>query len=286
MSEVLRNVSQEELDEALKYGNLDFRECRFEHLVFERRLDCADFSASHFRDCRFHDCSIQNADFSYARIDDAMVRNVCLIGSNFYGAEIQYTNFHDCDMRKTRFMLADLKNLNLIGCDFSHSTLDCTVMNNVKCEAVKAESMRRPPTLRIELPGASAYTGYQHRRRIMQLFCPESAEAKAPELNLINAGYTITRYVVFENGWGFALGENTAAASKYVSWYLFERDGQFSYEWGRYGNDFHTILSNYEGRIKEYVQDYGVKVKHKGGQQTPIPEPPPTRKQKRDAPER
>ena len=49
-----------------------------------------------------------------------------------------------------------------------------------------------------------------------------------------NAGYEIRGSVLFDNGRGFALGENDRAPAPFVTWQFAEENGHRDYFWGHY----------------------------------------------------
>ena len=75
-------------------------------------------------------------------------------------------------------------------------------------------------------------------------------------------GYEIKRSILFENGKGFALGENLNDPANYVTWKFKEENGERSYYWGHYKTSLEVATRDYELRITEYQQQY--KVSEKG----------------------
>lgn len=76
-----------------------------------------------------------------------------------------------------------------------------------------------------------------------------------------NQGYAILKTVMLENGRGFALGENPAAPSPYVTWACYnDEKGQRQYEWGHYGDDRAALEQDLTGRVQEYQRLYNVKI--------------------------
>mgnify|MGYP000691783059 FL=1 len=76
-----------------------------------------------------------------------------------------------------------------------------------------------------------------------------------------NQGYAILKAVMLENGRGFALGENPAAPSPYVTWACYDDEkGQRQYEWGHYGDDRAALEQDLTGRVQEYQRLFKVKI--------------------------
>lgn len=75
-------------------------------------------------------------------------------------------------------------------------------------------------------------------------------------------GYEIKRAIVFEDGRGFALGENPQAVQPFATWQFTEgKNGKRDYYWGRYFNNQAAATRNYEYRVSEYQYDNGVSEK-------------------------
>lgn len=76
-----------------------------------------------------------------------------------------------------------------------------------------------------------------------------------------NQGYAILKAVMLENGRGFALGENPAAPSPYVTWACYDDEkGQRQYEWGHYGDDRAALEQDLTDRVQDYQRLYHVEV--------------------------
>lgn len=72
-------------------------------------------------------------------------------------------------------------------------------------------------------------------------------------------GYEIKRSVVFENDRGFALAENPKAPQPFVTWQLTENEnGKCDYYWGHYFHDGDKAVKDFEFRVTDYQQSYGV----------------------------
>jgi hypothetical protein len=72
-------------------------------------------------------------------------------------------------------------------------------------------------------------------------------------------GYEIKRSVVFENDRGFALAENPNAPQPFVTWQLTENEnGTHDYYWGHYFYDGDKAANDFEIRVTDYQQSYGV----------------------------
>ena len=71
-------------------------------------------------------------------------------------------------------------------------------------------------------------------------------------------GYTITQSVLFDNDRGFALGENPEAVSPFVTWQFTQGEGKRDYYWGHYHGDEQQAVSDYNIRVFDYEQQYGV----------------------------
>lgn len=73
-----------------------------------------------------------------------------------------------------------------------------------------------------------------------------------------NKGYTITQSVLFDNDQGFALAENPAAVSPFVTWQFSVERGKRDYYWGHYHGDELGAVSDYNTRVFDYERQYGV----------------------------
>ena len=72
-------------------------------------------------------------------------------------------------------------------------------------------------------------------------------------------GYAVKRSVVFENDRGFALAENPKAPQPFVTWQLTENEnGTRDYYWGHYTKDADAAAKDFEARVADYQQSYGV----------------------------
>ena len=78
-----------------------------------------------------------------------------------------------------------------------------------------------------------------------------------------NAGYEIRESVLFDNGRGFALGENPKAPAPFVTWQFAEENGHRDYDWGHYHTDEAAANKDFAARAADYQRRYGVQeVKH------------------------
>ena len=73
-----------------------------------------------------------------------------------------------------------------------------------------------------------------------------------------NAGYEIRESVLFDNGRGFALGENFKAPNPFVTWQFTQEDGKRDYYWGHYFNGECEAIGDYNRRVFSYEKQYGV----------------------------
>lgn len=73
-----------------------------------------------------------------------------------------------------------------------------------------------------------------------------------------NAGYEITRAILYDNDRGFAIGENPAAPSPFVTWQFTEEQGRRDYYWGRYFNTEADAVGSFLDRTSGYERQYGV----------------------------
>ncbi len=73
-----------------------------------------------------------------------------------------------------------------------------------------------------------------------------------------NAGYEITRAILYDNDRGFAIGENPAAPSPFVTWQFTEEQGRRDYYWGRYFNTEADAVRSFLDRTSGYERQYGV----------------------------
>ena len=72
-------------------------------------------------------------------------------------------------------------------------------------------------------------------------------------------GYAIRRSIVFENDRGFALAENPNAPQPFVTWQFTENEGGRSdYYWGHYTQNADSAAKDFEARVTDYQQSYGV----------------------------
>lgn len=74
-----------------------------------------------------------------------------------------------------------------------------------------------------------------------------------------NAGYSIRRSVLFDNGRGFALGENPKAPNPFVTWQFAEENGRRDYFWGHYYNEAATAVRDFTDRAENYKRQYHVR---------------------------
>ena len=72
-------------------------------------------------------------------------------------------------------------------------------------------------------------------------------------------GYVIRQSVLFDNGRGFALGENPKAPSPFVTWQFTEEQGNRDYYWGHYHNDGAAAEKDFLSRVSDYQRRYGVR---------------------------
>ena len=73
-----------------------------------------------------------------------------------------------------------------------------------------------------------------------------------------NQGYVIRQSVIFDNGRGFALGENFKAPNPFVTWQFTQEDGNRDYYWGHYFNEECEAIGDYNRRVFYHERDYGV----------------------------
>lgn len=74
-----------------------------------------------------------------------------------------------------------------------------------------------------------------------------------------NQGYDIRRFVLFDNGRGFAIGENFKAPNPFVTWQFTQEDGKRDYYWGHYFNEEGSALGDFNRRVFDYERQYEVK---------------------------
>lgn len=75
-------------------------------------------------------------------------------------------------------------------------------------------------------------------------------------------GYEIKRSIVFENDRGFALAENPNAPQPFVTWQFTENEGdRRDYYWGHYTQNADSATKDFEARVADYQQSYGVSEK-------------------------
>ena len=68
----------------------------------------------------------------------------------------------------------------------------------------------------------------------------------------------IRQSVLFDNGRGFALGENFKAPNPFVTWQFTQEDGKRDYYWGHYFNGECEAIGDYNSRVFSYEKQYGV----------------------------
>ncbi len=73
-----------------------------------------------------------------------------------------------------------------------------------------------------------------------------------------NQGYVIRQSVLFDNDRGFAMGENFKAPNPFVTWQFTQEDGKRDYYWDHYFNEECGAIGDYNRRVFEYEQQYGV----------------------------
>ena len=73
-----------------------------------------------------------------------------------------------------------------------------------------------------------------------------------------NQGYIIRRSVLFDNGRGFALGENPKAPNPFVTWQFTQEDGKRDYYWGHYHNEEGAALGDFNRRVFDYERQPGI----------------------------
>lgn len=73
-----------------------------------------------------------------------------------------------------------------------------------------------------------------------------------------NAGYEIRESVLFDNGRGFAQGENVRAPAPFVTWQFAEKNGHRDYFWGHYHTEEAAAVKDLAARSADYRRRYGV----------------------------
>ena len=73
-----------------------------------------------------------------------------------------------------------------------------------------------------------------------------------------NQGYVIRQSVLFDNGRGFAMGENFKAPNPFVTWQFTQEGGKRDYYWGHYFNEECEAIGDYNRRVFSYEKQYGV----------------------------
>ena len=71
-----------------------------------------------------------------------------------------------------------------------------------------------------------------------------------------NAGYEIKQAILFDDGRGYALAHNPAAASPYVTWMFRETNGERSYDLGHYLDSKAKARADYIYRVEDYMSSY------------------------------
>lgn len=95
-----------------------------------------------------------------------------------------------------------------------------------------------------------------HQRRIPVLRLSQTFSKKIVEET---QGYAIRQSVPFDNGRGFALGENSKAPNPFVIWQFTEEQGNRDHYWGHYHNDGAAVEKDFSSRISDYQRRYGMR---------------------------
>ena len=75
-------------------------------------------------------------------------------------------------------------------------------------------------------------------------------------------GYEIKKSVLFKNDRGFALAENPNAPQPFVTWQFTENEGgRREFYWGHYTQNADSAAKDFEARVTDYQQSYGVSEK-------------------------
>ncbi len=75
-------------------------------------------------------------------------------------------------------------------------------------------------------------------------------------------GYEIKKSVLFENDRGFSLAENPKAPQPFVTWQFTENEnGKRDYYWGHYTQNSDAAAKDFEARVTDYQNSYGVSEK-------------------------
>ena len=75
----------------------------------------------------------------------------------------------------------------------------------------------------------------------------------------------IRQSVFFDNGRGFAMGENFKAPNPFVTWQFTQEDGKRDYYWGHYFNGECEAIGDYNRRVFSYEKQYGVSRRETSG---------------------
>lgn len=75
----------------------------------------------------------------------------------------------------------------------------------------------------------------------------------------MNAGFVIEKEEIYEVGadgcYGIALGYRTGSREEWVTWGFTEKDGDISYYWGHYYEDWASAFKDYHDRLaREYAR--------------------------------
>lgn len=74
-------------------------------------------------------------------------------------------------------------------------------------------------------------------------------------------GYEIKKSVLFENGKGFALGENPREPEPFATWQFTDTNGKRDYYWGHYKKTLEAAEKDFTERMFHYKQMYRVSEK-------------------------
>ncbi|MEZ4595170.1 MAG: pentapeptide repeat-containing protein [Chloroflexota bacterium] len=136
---------------AVTFEECTFTDCNFSETQFKR---CT------FRDCRFHNCDLTLLDVDYGRFQRCKFTECKLIGINWAKAgQVQWIEFHDCNLSYCTFMELDLSKAVLSHCLAKEATFAETNLTDANCTFTDFEDGRFIHTnlTRADFRGAKNY---------------------------------------------------------------------------------------------------------------------------------
>ena len=138
----MKVYTQEELDQAIKDGLIDFRGAKLYNKTFHARdLRNADFHGAGLCQSKFYKADLRGAVFDFADLWDTVFESCRLDGAHFEGAKLD----------STRFKGSNLSNANFVGAVFGRNAHIC---------------LKEPWHLQgVDLSGAEIFHGWVLKRK-------------------------------------------------------------------------------------------------------------------------